>query len=175
MLSYRGGRYEFSLQVQTDEGHDWYMGKVQKWEDDKNKSNGKRVAPCASVKKATTVTARSSSYMQARKFFGNLWPVALYRKHFNKKPTNKQLSSHMVDGKPVRGVLLPRSAGELIPGVIELWGIGETGADKTAVIADGSELAPEEVDAAFETAQKRQRIIPATTDRRRNRLQSWCC
>lgn len=59
-----------------------FMTAVNEWEAQKNKTGGGKQRKATTQQNPTTVQARSSSYLQGRKFLGMLWPVALYRTHF---------------------------------------------------------------------------------------------
>ena len=111
------------------------------------------------MKAKTQVGARNSVYFQTRKFLGILWPIALYTKHFGKKPKTSSIGSYPVNGQMVRGVLLLRSQGE-VPGTIELYSVSEQGTDMTAVVASNEDMNDSDVERAFVTAQKRQRLTP---------------
>ena len=52
-----------------------------------------------------------------------------------------------------------RSQGE-VPGTIELYSVSEQGTDMTAVVASNEDMNDSDVERAFVTAQKRQRLTP---------------
>ncbi len=142
--------------LQDDAQHSKFMEKVGKWETFKNLTEGGKTQK-SKLKAKTTVTARNSSYFEAKKFLGILWPAALYVKQFGKKPKRCDIGSYPVNGQQIKGVLRPRSEGE-IPGTYEIHTVSQQGADLQAVLADTDDMDNDEVAAVFASAQKRQRI-----------------
>jgi hypothetical protein len=131
-------------------------GESEKWENFKNQTEGGKNHK-SRLKAKTTVTARNSTYFEAKKFLGILWPVALYVKQFGKKPKRSDIGSYPVNGQQIKGVLRPRADGE-IPGTYEIHTVSQQGADLQAVVADTDDMDNDEVAAVFASAQKRQRI-----------------
>ena len=80
--------------LQDDEQHAQYMQKVEKWQTFKNQTEGGKMRNFK-LKAKTTVTVRNSTYFEAKKFLGILWPVALYIKHFGKKPKRSDIGSYV--------------------------------------------------------------------------------
>ena len=81
----------------------------------------------------------------------------LYIKHFGKKPKRSDIGSYPVNGQQIKGVLRPRSAGEL-PGTYEIHTVSEQGADLQAVVASTDDMDDDQVTDVFATAQKRHQI-----------------
>ena len=142
--------------LRDDAAHAKYMQKVEKWETFKNQTEGGKQHN-SKMKAKTTVTVRNSTYFEAKKFLGILWPVALYIKQFGKKPKRADVGSYPVNGQQIKGVLRPRSDGEL-PGTYEIHTVSEQGADLQSVVADTDAMDTDDVAAMFATAQKRQQI-----------------
>ena len=142
--------------LQDDEQNAQYMQKVERWQTFKNQTEGGKMRNFK-LKAKTTVTVRNSTYFEAKKFLGILWPVALYIKHFGKKPKRSDIGSYPVNGQQIKGVLRPRSAGEL-PGTYEIHTVSEQGADLQAVVASTDDMDDDQVTDVFATAQKRHQI-----------------
>ena len=153
-------KLELENKLKDDDEHHKFMKKLNAWEELKNSTAGGKVIK-TKLNAKTQVGARNSACFQTRKFFGILWPIALYTKHFGKKPKKSSIGSYPVNGQMVRGVLLLRSQGE-VPGTIELYSVSEQGTDMTAVVASNEDLNDSDVERAFVTAQKRQRLTPQT-------------
>ena len=87
---------------------EFYLTCAAPYEEARNESNekgtGNRVKN--EHRGPRSVTATSSSYMQARECVGVLWPVSIYRKHHSKKPGAKDLTTMTLSGKKRTGVAL---------------------------------------------------------------------
>ena len=90
-------KLELENKLKDDDEHDKFMKKLNAWEELKNSTAGGKVIK-TKLNAKTQVGARNSAYFQTRKFLGILWPIALYTKHFGKKPKKSSIGSYPVNG-----------------------------------------------------------------------------
>ena len=101
-------------ELQDDEAHNAFMDDcIIPYQEKKNLAGGKRLSSSTTPKANIQVAAKEYQDLSYSKCIGILWPVLIYKKHHEKAPSSKKLQTHLIEGKKVRGILLPKSMGTL--------------------------------------------------------------
>ena len=118
-----------------------------------------------SSKMPAAISAFSQEKLTYKKHLGFLWPIKLYTQVHKRRPPSRDIVTHTVSGRPVRGILLDGTHG-CPPGVVEIFTESSTGVDKTAELAAADaedESGAEAADAAWAAGQRRNRIDVVAT------------
>jgi hypothetical protein len=153
-------KHELVELVSTPEGHERYMNAcVIPYEEQKNKTNGKRAQGSPDLKTSTQVTASAYTGLKYEKQLGVLWPVAIYKlpEYEGKVPPKRAIQTHVINGQKVRGVLRDPKLGCPL-GCCSITGLAMTGAEKSSIVADSKDDLDNETEEMFERAKKRSRV-----------------
>ena len=85
---------------------------IELYEKKKREGGGKRVASTAARANAgVQVVATQYQDLEYSKCIGVLWPSALHKNNVGKSPSSRKTQTHIIEGRKVRGILLPKSQG----------------------------------------------------------------
>ena len=145
----------------------WWWGKSAVWVVSLRPGMfAKQKAASALGKSHASVTARSTDMFEFKRLLGFVWPVNVYVREKNgEKPPRKAIKSYEVGaGVKVRGVLMPKSAGEPV-GCIAMHQIRQTASELAVEVANTEQNDAEEVHNAWEQAQKRHKCQLRTPEK----------
>ena len=85
---------------------------IEIYEKKKREGGGKRVSSTgAKANAGVQVVATQYQDLEYSKCIGIVWPSALFKEHVGKLPSSRKTQTHIIEGRKVRGILLPESQG----------------------------------------------------------------
>ena len=116
-------------------------------------------------KSHASVSARATDMFEFKKLLGYVWPVNVYVQEKGRQPPRKSVKSFQISaGQKVRGVLMPKTAGEPV-GSIALHQIRQTASELEVEVANSERNTAAEVQDAWDKAQKRNKCQLRTPEK----------